>query len=72
MKKRERINPPLVRQCQRPFCPNQGRLRLQKRLNTTRYLYLCGVCVETLLPIDVTDLFLQFGQTTPPSTLERP
>jgi hypothetical protein len=47
--------------CQRPGCLNLGRRRLQQRWHTTWSLYLCNWCLESLLPIDLNDLFVKFG-----------
>ena len=49
--------------CQRPGCLNFGRMRLQKRKHTTRALYLCDGCLESLPAIHINDLFVKFGET---------
>jgi|SRR6516164_3703964 len=49
--------------CQRPGCLNLGRMRFQKRKHTTRFLYLCDECLESLLAIHINDLFVKFGET---------
>src|SRR6516164_10751531 len=48
--------------CQRPGCLNLGRMRFQKRKHTTRFLYLCDECLESLLAIHINDLFTKFGK----------
>ena len=50
-----------LKPCQRPGCLNLGRMRLQKHKPIIRSLYLCDGCVESLLPIDLNDLFVEFG-----------
>jgi len=50
-----------LKSCQRPGCLNLGRMRLQKHKPIIRSLYLCDGCLESLLPIDLNDLFVEFG-----------
>jgi|SRR6516164_9053114 len=51
-----------LKPCQCPGCLNLGRMRLQRRRKCTiRSLYLCDGCLESLLPIDLNDLFVEFG-----------
>jgi len=45
--------------CQRPGCPNVGKLRSQSRANVTRTLYLCDECFEFLPAHQLNDLFLE-------------
>ena len=49
--------------CQRLGCVNFGKLRFQKRNKTVRTLHLCDPCLESLLPSQLSDLFLKFGVT---------
>jgi len=48
---------------QRLGCVNFGKLRFQKRHKTVRTLHLCDPCLESLLPSQLSDLFLKFGVT---------
>jgi len=50
-----------LKPCQRPGCMHLGRMRLQHRRPIIRSLYLCDGCLESLLPIDLNDLFVEFG-----------
>jgi len=50
-----------LKSCQHPGCLNLGRMRLQKHKPIIRSLYLCDGCLDSLLPIDLNDLFVEFG-----------
>jgi len=50
-----------LKPCQRLGCLNLGRMRLQEHGRTTRFLYLCDWCLESLLAIHINDLFVKFG-----------
>jgi len=49
--------------CQRPGCLNLGRMRFQRRKHITRSFHLCDWCLESLLAIDLNNLFVKFGAT---------
>jgi len=49
--------------CQRPYCPNLDRMRLQEHGRITRSRYLCDWCLESLLAIHINDLFVKFAAT---------
>src|SRR5215472_9752393 len=53
----------LTKPCQRPGCPNIGRGRLRKGKRISRYLYLCDECLESLLAIELNELFMKFATT---------
>jgi len=38
-------------------------MRLQRRKHITRSIHLCDRCLESLLAIDLNDLFVKFGET---------
>jgi hypothetical protein len=50
-----------IKPCQRPGCLNLGQMRRQRREHITRSIHLCDWCLASLLPIELNELFVNFG-----------